>query len=319
MARVFRLDKRLPDSWQAALSDFLTWKQAQGAAPRTLHDYQDHVRQFFTRFPDAYNPQLVRQRVLAYMAEDVAPATFNLRREYLKAFFSWCVREGIFPENPLADVPKRKDPGKVRHLPEDVLRELLRLPDRSTFSGLRDYALILLSLATGIRPGEALALLVEDVDLRGLAVTVCHNVAKTRVERVLPIPPAVADAIRDLVAARHPAWGEKVPLFCSFSGRRLTVEEWVRRLKAYSAHIGTKVTPYMLRHSFAIETLRAGANAFTVQHMLGHTSMAMTKRYVNLVESDLREAMAQANPLNRLLPQRQRVCKVSEDTSRRRK
>jgi len=316
MAKVLRIDKRLPDTWQAALSDFLTWKQAQGAAPRTLHDYQDHIRQFFTRFPDAYDPQLVRQRVLAYMAEDVAPATFNLRREYLKAFFSWCVREGIFPENPLAGIPKRKDPGKVRHLPEDVLRELLRLPDRSTFSGLRDYALILLSLATGIRPGEALALLVEDVDLRGLTVMVRRAVAKTRVERVLPIPPPVADAIRELIAARHPAWGEKVPLFCSFSGQRFTVDEWEKRLKKYGARIGTKVTPYMLRHSFAIETLRARANAFVVQHMLGHTSMAMTKRYVNLVESDIREAMAQADPLNRLLPQRQRVCKVRDNALR---
>lgn len=317
--KVLRIDKRLPDTWQAALSDFLAWKQAQGVAARTLSDYQEHVTRFFTRFPDAYAPATVRRRVLAYMAEDVAPATFNLRREYLKAFFSWCVREGIFPENPLADVPKRKDPGKVRHLPEDVLRELLRLPDKSTFSGLRDYALILLSVSTGIRPGEALALLPGDADLRGLAVRVRHTVAKTRVERVLPIPPLVADAIRDLIAARHPAWGEKVPLFCSFSGRRLTVEKWGKRLKEYGARVGVKVTPYMLRHSFAIETLRAGANAFTVQHMLGHTSMAMTKRYVNLVESDLREAMAQANPLNRLLPQSHRVRKVSEDRPQRRK
>lgn len=109
MAKVLRIDKRLPDTWQAALGDFLAWKQAQGVAARTLRDYQEHVTRFFTRFPftrfpDVYDPGTIRQRVLACMAEDVAPATGEVRRAYLKAFFSWCVREGIFPENPLADV-----------------------------------------------------------------------------------------------------------------------------------------------------------------------------------------------------------------------
>ncbi|HHY46817.1 MAG TPA: hypothetical protein GX506_05890 [Firmicutes bacterium] len=90
-------------------------KQAQGVSSRTLKDYQEHITRFFTRHPDAYNPDNLRQRVLAYMAENIAPATFNLRREYLKAFFNWCVREGIFPENPMTDIPKKKDPGKIRH------------------------------------------------------------------------------------------------------------------------------------------------------------------------------------------------------------
>lgn len=127
MAKVLRIDKRLPDTWQAALGDFLAWKQAQGVAARTLSDYQEHVTRLFTRFPDAYDPGTVRQRVLAYMAEDVAPATANIRRAYLKAFFSWCVREGIFPENPLADVASlfcltSVSPQRPRDLPVRFLR-----------------------------------------------------------------------------------------------------------------------------------------------------------------------------------------------------
>ncbi|HHV61218.1 MAG TPA: tyrosine-type recombinase/integrase [Firmicutes bacterium] len=313
MGKILRIDKKIPGTWQDALQDFLFWKQAQGIAPRTLTDYRKHITQFFTRYPDAYNPANLRQRVLEYMAEDIMPATFNLRREYLKAFFSWCVREGIFPRNPFHDIPKKKDPGKIRHLPEDVLQRLLSLPDRSTFSGLRDYALILLTLATGIRPGEALSILPADINLRGLSITIKSSVSKTRQEAVLPIPPQVAEAIRELLNARHPSWHGNVPVFCSYSGRPLTVDEFGDRLERYSKKLGTKVTPYMLRHSFAIETLRGGANAFVVQAMLRHSTMNMTRRYVNLVESDLREAMAKANPLNKLMPQAHRVRKLRRD------
>ncbi|MDI7248344.1 MAG: hypothetical protein QME92_12945 [Bacillota bacterium] len=65
-------------------------------------DHKEHVTRFFIRFLDACNLATLRLRVLAYMVEDAAPATFNLRREYLKAFFGRCVREGALPENPPA-------------------------------------------------------------------------------------------------------------------------------------------------------------------------------------------------------------------------
>lgn len=206
MARVLRIDKRLPDTWQDALGDFLTRKQGQGIAPRTLNDYKEYVTRFFARYPEAWDPDMTCKCVLEYMAQDIAPATFNLRRVYLKAFFSWCVQEGIFPQNPFHDIRKMKDVGKIPHLPEEVLQKLLTLPDRKTFAGLRDYALITLTLTAGIRPGEALQLLPKDFNLRNLSVTVSRQVAKPREERVLPIPPAVAEAIRDLLAARHQAW-----------------------------------------------------------------------------------------------------------------
>ncbi|NPV78921.1 MAG: tyrosine-type recombinase/integrase [Firmicutes bacterium] len=310
MAKLFRIHKKLPDTWKDALQDFLSWKQAQGVASRTIKDYKDHVSRFFTACPDAYDPANLRQRVMEYMSQEIMPATFNLRREYLKAFFSWCVREGIFPENPLSDIPKKKDPGKIRHLPEEVLQSLLKLPDKKTFAGLRDYALMVLTLSTGIRPCEALSLLPPDFNLRSRFVTVQRQVAKTREERVLPILPVVVEAIRDLLDARHPAWPDSVPVFCTYSGKRMTTLEWGDRLERYGKILGINVTPYMLRHSFAINTLKAGANAFVVQGMLGHTDMTMTKRYVRLLESDLREAIEKANPLNVILPQANRVRKV---------
>ncbi|WP_207744497.1 tyrosine-type recombinase/integrase [Desulfallas sp. Bu1-1] len=98
------------------------------------------------------------------------------------------------------------------------------MPNKKTFAGLRDYALILLILDTGIRPKEAFSLLVSDINLRNLNVVIRAENAKTRVSRTMPVMPATAQVIRDLIAARHPAWKDSVPVFCTADGTPLTAQ-----------------------------------------------------------------------------------------------
>jgi site-specific recombinase XerD len=153
-----KMKRQIPASWTDALESFLFWKQAQGLAPRTLEDYRKHVTQFFTRYPQAYQEENLRKSIQEYIAQTVKPATFNLRLVYLKAFFSWCLAETIFSFNPLSGFKRKKDGGRIVNIDSDVLKKLIALPDRDTFSGLRDYTLPLLTLDTGIRPSEALSL-----------------------------------------------------------------------------------------------------------------------------------------------------------------
>ncbi|HII67125.1 MAG TPA: hypothetical protein HA302_03765 [Thermococcaceae archaeon] len=102
---------------------------------------------------------------------DIKPATFNLRRVYLKAFFDFLVRENIIEKNPI-DFKKRKDEGRARAIPIEILKELLSAPDKKSYAGFRDYCLILFMLDTGIRPGEALKLKKEDFNLASFEVTI---------------------------------------------------------------------------------------------------------------------------------------------------
>ncbi|WP_298779928.1 hypothetical protein [uncultured Fretibacterium sp.] len=97
-------------------------------------------------------------------SDDHNPNTYNLRFAYLKKFFNWCLSEGLL---------------SCAHL----LAELLRLPNRRTFTGLRDYALMLFSLDCGARPGESLQLRARDFNLSGLLVTIPAPAAKTRQPR----------------------------------------------------------------------------------------------------------------------------------------
>lgn len=312
--KVLRIRKDIPATWEEALRQYLAFQQARGLRPATLEGHKVVVRLFFKRHPEAWGGgSKLKTAVYAFFGEDIKPATYNIRLSYLSSFFKWCVKEGIFPENPLQGFRKRKDEGRVVSLDTATLQQLITLPDKQTFAGLRDYALILLTLDTGIRPKEAFSLLPGDINLRSLEVYVRSDFAKTKVSRTLPISHVTAEAIRQLLQARHPAWGESVPVFCTQDGTPLNRHTWSDRLEIYSKRLGVRIRPYDLRHAFALQFLRNGGNALALQRVLGHTDLSMTKRYVALTQQDLREQHALASPLNVLLPRRERVRKVKRD------
>ncbi len=173
-SKKLKLKKQIPESWTDALQQFLYLKQAQGLAPRTLEDYRKHVTHFFTKYPQAYQEENLKQSIFEYMAQNVKPGTYNIRLVYLKAFYGWCASEGIFTTNPLDGFHRKKDEGRIVNIDPDVLSRLIALPDKGTFAGLRDYTLILLTLDCGVRPKEALSLLISDINTKFLKQEEVH-------------------------------------------------------------------------------------------------------------------------------------------------
>lgn len=297
-------------SWEEALEEFTLVKQAEGRAPRTLYDYRTHVTAFFSRYAEAWpDYHQLKKKVREHFADlsSFTPVYFNLRRQYLKSFFSWCVNEGYLVANPIDGIPSRKDRGKPRSLGEEDVKKLLSAIDTSTYAGLRDYALMLFSLDTGIRPSEALQLLPEYFSLSRLEVFVPASIAKTRQARTAVYSPQTAKAIRKLLSVRPEEWEADVPVFASQDGQRMLVTSWTKRLKKYGRQGGVNVSAYQLRHTSAILQLRNGATAFHVQKQLGHADMQMTKRYVHLVEADLHREHSFCSPVANLFPERKRV------------
>lgn len=311
MGRILLGLKRVWGSWDDMMQEFVWFKQAQGLSETTLADYRKHISRFFHRHPES-NPESVKACVMEYMGQRVAPATFNLRLTYLHAFFEWCVKESLLKVNPLVGIKHRKAEGRTVRIDKEVLVHLITLPNRATFAGVRDYALILLTLDTGIRPKEAASILKENVNLHAGEVYVESHVSKTRTARTLPISVLTCQAIKRLIDSRHPLWSDKIPVFCTCDGRRFADFTWRDRLKKYGETLGVKIRPYDLRHCFALYFLRNGGNVFALQKFLGHIDLTMTKRYVNLVQQDLREQHDLASPLNVLLPVRNRMRKAEK-------
>ncbi len=302
--------------YERALGKFLAEKAARvfhgrRISERTRTDYRKHVEGFFRRHPEAEEggPAL-EEGIKDYFGELVKPATYNLRFIYLRTFFDFCAKRqeyrGFVPVNPLRDeaYSRQKDTGRfVRPFEEDVM-ELLSQPKEGTYEGLRDFVLMTLQIDTGIRPGEALALLPTDVYFDYSFLRIREEIAKTRTERDVPLSDVGVGALRMLLE-KQSACGiatRAQSLFCREDGVPLSSDAWSRRIAGYAKKAGIKLRPYDLRHYFAYTYYcNSLHDTFALQTILGHASGEMTRRYTRMQGIDLVKAHNQCSPAARLL------------------
>lgn len=300
MGRVAALVTKFPNL-PAVVDEFLLFKGASGASKRTLEDYAYHLNRFLKRFPCLTDYRALEKAILEYFSEKAAPATRNTRLKCLRAFLNWCVSQGYLPGNPTAGLKRAKeDLEAVRHVPLEHLKKLLDQPDKRTYTGLRDYCLLLVQIDTGARPGELFQVKVSDLNLEARELYIRPEVAKTRVGRTLILSPFTAEALARFLRVRPAWWPPDVPLFATEEGRSLSRQHWARRVKQYCQRAGVNVTPYGLRHSFALEFLKGGGDPFSLQRILGHADLSMTRRYVRLAQQDIKEVHEKASPVTRL-------------------
>ncbi|MDD2454436.1 MAG: site-specific integrase [Synergistaceae bacterium] len=292
---------------------FLMYKKATGISARTQNDYRKILSLFFSRFPDALD--YPRERTMEFLSGYGNPSSYNIRFAYLKVFWDWTMREGYFrgDRHPLDGLKKRKPHGRIVQLEESEVALLLQQPDKGRYTGLRDYALICLQIDTGIRPGEALQLMPGDYHHDKGEVVIRAEVSKTRTPRVLPLAAPTVAAVDRLLAVRPLTWRDAL-IFATESGLPFSVTEYSRRVKDYGKRCGLDITAYSLRHAAALLLLRKGADALTVQNMLGHTTMTMTRHYINLTTEDTKRGHGKAGVILSILgkeaPKNQRLRKI---------
>jgi len=307
MPKVMKVSS-VPKTWEAMVEQYLLFKQAQGLRETTLTGQGDVLNAYFRRNTNALNDP--KNAVYSFMSEGIKPATYNYRLSYLKSFYDWAIQQDIYSENPTFGLKKRKTGDRIVNIEIGIIQKLLELPDKRTYAGLRDYALLLLTLDTGIRPKEAFHLSLEDINSRTMEVHIRPEVSKTGRDRILPISPATAQAIKNLIQNRHEFWNNNIPVFCSAEGTIFNKDSWGDRLEQYSITLSYKIKPYDLRHTFALIFLRNGGNALALQRIMGHSDLSMTKKYIALTGQDLREQHLIASPLNFLITKRNRIRKI---------
>ncbi len=185
----------------------------------------------------------------------------------------------------LAVPSKRYDQRIVTYLSTGEVDALLAAPDRATWTGRRDHALLLLGVQTGLRASELTGVTCGDVHLGTAAHVSCRG--KGRKERVTPLTRRTASTLRVWLAERHGAADE--PLFPTSTGRRLSRDALERRLAKYVQIAARdcptlrekKVTMHVLRHTAAIRLLHAGVDTSVIALWLGHASPTTTQIYLD--------------------------------------
>ena len=200
----------------------------------------------------------------------------------------------------LAIPPKRFDRALVSFLTEPEVEALIASPDRSTWTGRRDHALLLLATETGLRASELTGLNRSDLHLGVGAHISCHG--KGRKQRTTPLTRSTVATLRAWTTER--GGGTAEPLFPTRQGRRLSRDALERRLAKYlrdaagrapSLH-NKKVTLHVLRHTAAMRLLHAGVDTSVIALWLGHESIDTTQIYLHADLALKERALARTTP-----------------------
>jgi tyrosine recombinase XerC len=296
-----RLSSESFDDWLQRFLDHL--KNERRASPRTVETRQTDLRQFgeFLRDEkiDTVIQRLHVRRYLAMLARGgLAARTINRKLVSLRTFFKFASREGAMTSNPTVNLVALKTPKRLPSvIPSQDVLAALKLPDLTSWEGVRDRAILELFYNCGLRRQELVNLNLDDVDLSNLQVRV---VGKRSKERIVPLGRAAKQAIVSWLPYRSSLCRDQheKALFLNYRGQRMTVAQIYRAVRYYLGHVTDpdKAHPHVLRHSFATHLLDAGADLMAVKEMLGHTSLDTTQIYTHVTAERLKTVYRQAHP-----------------------
>lgn len=233
-------------------------------------------------------------------------ATRNARLAAIRSLFGYAALR--HPEHAeviqrvLAIPTKRGTRTDVCFLTREQIDALLAAPDRATWYGRRDHALLLLDIQTGLRVSELTGLSCGDVQLGVGAHIRCHG--KGRKNRATPLTAQTVDVLG--VWLRERAGGHGDPLFPSRRGGPLSTDAvaWLVAKHTATAAVSCpslhakRVTPHVLRHTAAMQLLQAGVDTSVIALWLGHESVATTQVYLHADLALKEQALARTTPPN---------------------
>ncbi len=281
----------------------------RGAASNTLQAYRRDLADFSAFvaargwLPEDADGTAVRDYLAHLSGAGMAPSTSARRLSALRQFFRFLYADGLRDDDPCAtiDSPRQGRP-LPRHLSEDEVEQLLAAARRrGGAGGTRLVALLEVLYATGLRVSELVGLPRSALSRDSQMLIVRGKGGK---ERMIPLGDAAAEALAAYGAVRgeFAAKGRESPwLFPSRSrDGHLTRARFAQMLKVVALEAGldaARVSPHVLRHSFASHLLAHGADLRALQQMLGHADIATTQIYTHVLDERLKALVARAHPL----------------------
>ena len=257
---------------------------------RDLEDFRRHLDSR-RRAPAAVTPDDIVSWLERLRGRGLAPSSVARRLSAVRGFYRHLLRDGVVRRDPTEhlDTPRANRP-LPRALSRESASALVEAPDTRRPTGLRDRAILELLYATGMRASECLGLSLEDLNLSA-GYVVCTG--KGGKQRLVPVGAEALEwtrrYLRD-VRPLHTRRRDSGRLFVNPRGAPLSRQSLWNLVKAAAAAAGLKrrVSPHVLRHSFATHLLEGGADLRAVQAMLGHADISTTQIYTHLPSAALK-------------------------------
>lgn len=297
-----------------AIDGYMIHAEARSLSPNTINDYRNTFEKFI-RFAGGSTPvnQITARTIESFLIslDGLADKTKLNYHTGLSALWTWLVKEELSADH----IPRQVEPPKpetpaIRPFSEQDIQLLLAALERTkpykrhfqhepsshkTPNALRNRCIIFTFLDTGLRLSELCALQIRDLDLKNRDLEIRRG--KGKKGRIVPVSAKTAKLLWRYQASR-PAAGEMDPLFAARSGLPLSKRSVGLMLQRLGKKAGVRSChPHRFRHTFAINYLRNGGLELSLQKILGHSDLAMVRRYAVLAQADVANDHHAASPV----------------------
>lgn len=288
---------------QFALHVFLETKRAENSSPYTVEYYRRKITSLLGWMKEQGRDRLDEQTVrdfLAFRSQTENAYTLHSTYRALHHFCRWCLQNDLLQD----DIMRRIKPPKREHLmkpslTDDEVKRCLQACEGNGWLRLRDRALFLTLLDTGVRIHEAGQMKVGDLMQDAILIT-----GKGKRQRIVHLSPFTKVAVWKYLQACPAKPRDDEPLWWGERGPLLTdgLKQVIRRI---GERADVHLHPHKLRRTAATMCLRAGMGLEYVRRLLGHSDYRMTMEYLALVDDDLKEAHKEYSPVTQILGRRQ--------------
>ncbi|MDF2590902.1 MAG: site-specific recombinase XerD [Clostridia bacterium] len=285
-------------------TEFIKSCRLKNLSERTIDFYEETISVFTNYIGDedftvaTVDCNLIEDYILFLKSSGIRSVSINTRIRGIRAFLYWCMQRGYTDEFKIRLI-KQEEVIKDTYS-DDEIKRLLVKPDikKCSFTDYRNWVMINFLLGTGIRLSTLKTISIKDIDLEtGVFLTV-HN--KSRKQQMLPLSRTLVKVLIEYISYRKPDSDDNL-LFCNQYSCALTNEAINTAIQRYGEKRG--VTPcgiHKFRHTFAKNWVLAGGDPFRLQKILGHSSMDIVRKYVNIYGNELQKDYEKFNVLDRL-------------------
>lgn len=291
---------------QTYIEEFVKYlKKERNLSKNSLDAYSADITEFnsFVALKGVKDLKDVKKTEIVSFLLDIknqgkSKATANRKIASLRAFYGYLQSIEEIKENPTTNIKSPKiERRAIEFLTIEEMVLLLSIPDKSC-KGVRDKALLEIIYATGIRVSELVEANVEDINLRVGFITCTGEHGKARIVPIGKYGRAALDEYIFEARGKIIKESKEKALFVNYQGKRLTRQGLWKILKEYAkaANLEKKLTPQILRNSFAAHMIQNGADLKSLQELLGHEDLTATQIYLSVTKNRIKDVYDSTHP-----------------------